>query len=193
MKLALTFDDGPNVPYTAQLLAVLKKHSVRATFFMIGQRVKELPSVARRVAKDGHWIGNHTMTHPMLDQITAEDVEAEIANCDDVLTKIVGKHSDMFRPPFLISSPGIEGIVSGYDLKTVLCKASGGDAQQRGAEFIYEKVQKELNGEDGVILLHDGCHERVGESRADSVKAADYIIMGYKAQGAEFVSPLEFL
>ena len=65
-QIALTFDDGPNDPDTFRLLEVLAKHRVRATFFMIGRFVKQRPEIVRAVAAEGHLIGNHTMTHPLL-------------------------------------------------------------------------------------------------------------------------------
>ncbi len=64
--LALTYDDGPNDPYTQQLLDVLDRHRVRATFFLIGRFVDERPDIARAVVDAGHAIGNHTWDHPNL-------------------------------------------------------------------------------------------------------------------------------
>src|ERR1019366_4036030 len=65
-QIALTFDDGPNDPHTLKLLDVLARHSVRATFFMIGRFVRQHPKIARAVAEAGHMVGNHTFTHPLL-------------------------------------------------------------------------------------------------------------------------------
>src|SRR6476659_1909690 len=65
-QIALTFDDGPNDPYTLNLLDVLAKHNVLATFFMIGRYVQQRPDIALEVKNRGHVIGNHTFTHPLL-------------------------------------------------------------------------------------------------------------------------------
>src|SRR5260370_33309782 len=65
-QIALTYDDGPNDPHTQRLLDVLAKHSVRATFFMIGRYVQQRPDIARAVAQAGHVLGNTTLTHPLL-------------------------------------------------------------------------------------------------------------------------------
>src|SRR5579862_7289694 len=65
-QLALTYDDGPNDPYTLHLLDVLARHDVRATFFLIGSFVQQRPDTAREVVKAGHVVGNHTFTHPSL-------------------------------------------------------------------------------------------------------------------------------
>jgi peptidoglycan-N-acetylglucosamine deacetylase len=65
-QIALTYDDGPNDPHTLRLLEVLAKHSVRATFFLIGRYVKQRPDLAREIVNAGHVVGNHTFTHPLL-------------------------------------------------------------------------------------------------------------------------------
>ena len=64
--LALTYDDGPNDPWTMKLLEVLDRQQVQATFFMLGKYVRERPEIARAVAEAGHAIGNHSFTHPNL-------------------------------------------------------------------------------------------------------------------------------
>ena len=78
-QIALTYDDGPNDPHTLKLLDVLAKHSVRATFFMIGRYVQQRPDIARAVAQAGHVIGNHTFTHPLLIFKSAAQTRTELA------------------------------------------------------------------------------------------------------------------
>src|SRR3954447_19237260 len=73
-KLALTYDDGPNDPYTLQLLDVLARHEVRATFFLVGKFVEQRPDIVRHIVSGGHDIGNHTWSHPYL--IWASPAEA---------------------------------------------------------------------------------------------------------------------
>src|SRR5450755_1463993 len=80
-QIALTFDDGPNDPHTLELLDVLAKHSVRATFFMIGRFVRQQPEIARAVAQAGHNIGNHTFTHPLLIFESAARTRSELLDC----------------------------------------------------------------------------------------------------------------
>ena len=101
-KIALTYDDGPNDPHTLQLLEVLARHNVRATFFMIGRHVRQKPEVAREVAKAGHAIGNHTMTHLDLDKktITLEQYQQELLDCDAVISKLPG-YQKWFRFTYL--------------------------------------------------------------------------------------------
>ena len=63
-KIALTFDDGPNSLYTPRILDILKKYKVKATFFLIGKNVEAYPKIAKRIADEGHCIGNHSYSHP---------------------------------------------------------------------------------------------------------------------------------
>src|SRR5208282_4892635 len=98
-QIALTYDDGPNDPHTLKLLDVLAKHSVRATFFMIGRYVQQRPEIARAVAQAGHVIGNHTFTHPLLIFASEAETRTQLADCHQALQDAVGEHSSLFRPP----------------------------------------------------------------------------------------------
>src|SRR5947209_14544815 len=80
-QLALTFDDGPNDPHTLNLLDVLAKHDVRASFFLIGRYVQQRPDIVREIAKQGHVIGNHTFTHPLLTFVSSSRIGDELVEC----------------------------------------------------------------------------------------------------------------
>lgn len=81
-QLALTFDDGPNDPYTLRLLDVLAKHDVKATFFVIGSFVEERPKIMQRMFAEGHEVGNHTFTHPVLSLCDRDNVLRELLWCE---------------------------------------------------------------------------------------------------------------
>ena len=82
--VALTYDDGPNPPYTDQLLDVLAKHNVKATFFMIGNRIERYPETVRRVITEGHEVGNHTYSHPVLGFLPPSHVQRQIERTDAI-------------------------------------------------------------------------------------------------------------
>ncbi len=88
-QIALTYDDGPNDPHTQRLLDVLAKHSVRATFFMIGRYVQQRPDIARAVAQAGHAIGNHTFTHPLLIFESEAQTRIQLVDCHQSLQDAV--------------------------------------------------------------------------------------------------------
>ena len=97
--VALTFDDGPSPVWTPKILDELKKAGVKATFFMIGEHVEKYPDVARRVAEEGHEIGNHTIDHHVLVYYKMDELEKEIKDNEKIIKTITGQTTRYFRPP----------------------------------------------------------------------------------------------
>ena len=186
-QIALTYDDGPNDPHTLKLLDVLAKHSVHATFFMIGRYVRERPDIARAVAQAGHAIGNHTFTHPLLIFKSVEETRKQLIDCRQALTDAVGQHSTLFRPPFGGRRPATLRVARELGLQTVMWNVTGYDWNSPPAAVIEEKVARQMRGGD-VILLHDGGHRAMGADRAQTVMATENLIRRYKDQDYEFVT-----
>src|SRR5437868_6487360 len=106
-QLALTYDDGLNDPDTLDLLDILAKHDVNATFFHIGTHVAAKPEIARRIAAAGHVIGNHTFSHPNLAFCKEQRIRQELSDCKKILQETIGDHSNLFRPPFGARRPRV--------------------------------------------------------------------------------------
>ena len=189
-QIALTYDDGPNDPHTMKLLDVLAKHGVRATFFMIGHYVQQRPDIARAVAQAGHFVGNHTFTHPLLIFKSAEQTRTELVKCRSALQDAIGEHSNLFRPPFGGRRPATLRVARSLGLETVMWNVTGYDWNAPPAAVIEKKVARQMRGGD-VILLHDGGHRAMGADRAQTVIATDSLIHQYKDQGYEFVTTEE--
>src|SRR5271157_2423410 len=186
-QIALTYDDGPNDPHTLKLLDVLAKHSVRATFFMIGRYVQQRPDIAQAVAHAGHVIGNHTQTHPLLIFKSEVQTRSQLCDCDQALQDAIGEHSKLFRPPFGGRRPATLKIARELGLHTVMWNVTGYDWNAPSAAVIEKKVERQMRGGD-VILLHDGSHRALGAERAQTVIATDNLIRRYRDQGYEFVT-----
>ena len=186
-QIALTYDDGPNDSHTLKLLDVLAKNSVRATFFMIGRYVRQRPDIARAVAQAGHVIGNHTFTHPLLIFESAAQTRTEFLGCRSALQDVIGKHSNLFRPPFGGRRPATLRIARELGLQPVMWNVTGYDWNAPPATVIENKVARQMRGGD-VILLHDGGHHTMGADRAQTVIATENLIQRYKDQGYEFVT-----
>ncbi len=186
-QIALTYDDGPNDPHTLKLLDVLAKHSVRATFFMIGRYVQQRPDIARAVAQAGHVIGNHTFTHPLLIFKSEEQTRKELVDCHQALQDAIGERSTLFRPPFGGRRPATLRIARKLGLQTVMWNVTGYDWNAPPAAVIEKKVARQMRGGD-VILLHDGGHRAMGADRAQTVMATENLIRRYRDQGYEFVT-----
>ena len=191
-QIALTFDDGPNDPHTLKLLEVLAKHNVRATFFMIGRYVQQRPDIARAVAQAGHVIGNHTFTHPLLIFKSEAQTRTELVDCRQALDDTIGKHSNLFRPPFGGRRPATIRIARELGLQTAMWNVTGYDWNAPPAAVIEKKVVRQMRGGD-VILLHDGGHRAMGANRTQTVIATDNLIQRYKNEGYEFVTVEEML
>src|SRR6185437_2355268 len=160
-EVALTYDDGPNDPYTGQLMDVLARHQVRATFFVIGRHIRQKPHIARMLHRSGHLIGCHTMTHPSLMYMTPGRIYAEIAEATAVIDDAIGSRVRFFRPPFGARNPGVFRAAAELRLTSVLWNVNARDWKAKSAGEIEARLkrgmalnQRRMRGSN--ILLHDG-------------------------------------
>ena len=185
-QIALTFDDGPNDPYTFQLLDILAKHNVQATFFMIGQYVDQRPDIACAVADARHVVGNHTYTHPNLILRSEWQVRDEIVRCERALQDAVGdRYAKLFRPPFGGRRPASLRTIRKLGWTPVMWNVTGFDWDAKSAEYIEGKVTRQVKGGD-VVLLHDGGHLQFGANRGFTVQAVEKLIRRYQGEGFKF-------
>ena len=191
-QIALTYDDGPNDPHTLKLLEVLARHEVHATFFMIGRYVRQRPDIVLDVARAGHVIGNHTLTHPLLIFESAVQTRTELVECRAALTDAVGKHSNLFRPPFGGRRPVTLRTARELGFETIMWNVTGYDWNAHSAAQVEKKVVGQIHGGDA-ILLHDGGHRAMGADRGPTVIATDNLIRRYKDQGFQFVTVTEMM
>jgi peptidoglycan-N-acetylglucosamine deacetylase len=191
-QIALTFDDGPNDPHTLNLLDVLAKHNVHATFFLIGRYVCQCPDIVREAVSHGHVLGNHTFTHPLLTFQSGSRIRQEIQQCREAITDAVGEHSNLFRPPWGGRRPGVFRLVRELGLDPIMWNVTGYDWDSPSAEYIEKKVNDRVCGGD-VLLLHDGGHQAFGTDRSKTVQAVDHLIARYKSQGYEFTTIPEMM
>jgi peptidoglycan-N-acetylglucosamine deacetylase len=180
-EIALTFDDGPNADTTRALLDLLDQYQVKATFFLIGERVKLQPELTRDIASRGHMLGNHTMTHPRLLAIGPAATRRQIAECSAVIEDVTGIQVKIFRPPFGGRWPYTLSAARDACLTPIMWNALGMDWRvPEGAEIAarvmrdVEHNRREQRGSN--ILLHDGGHKLLGANRSPTIDAVGRIL-----------------
>ena len=186
-EVALTYDDGPNDPYTERLLEVLERHQVKATFFLIGRFVKERPDIARAVVDAGHAIGNHTWDHPNLIFCSVAELRRQLQQTQQAIFDATGLEAKLFRPPFGGRRPDTLSVARSLGLQPVMWNVTCRDWKAKSPEEIVGHAERQIRGGD-VILLHDGEFHSIGVDRSRSVEASDRILSGYKAEGNEFLT-----
>jgi peptidoglycan/xylan/chitin deacetylase (PgdA/CDA1 family) len=158
--LALTFDDGPHPQYTPQLLAILRKYDVKATFFVVGKMAKQWPDLIRAEDAAGHLIGNHTYHHVNLTHLPADEIRVEWQACEDVVKAAIGKRMAFCRPPGGDYDSDVITAAMQAGLVTVLWTDDPGDYASPGDKVIETRVLDRIT-DGGIILLHDGVQQTV--------------------------------
>jgi peptidoglycan/xylan/chitin deacetylase (PgdA/CDA1 family) len=192
-QIALTFDDGPNDAATPELLDLLARHGVRATFFAIGNFVRQRPEITRAVVAAGHLLGNHTMSHPKLSMEPAARVRQELADCSAVLEDLTGVAVRFFRPPFGARRPVVLRIARELGLVPVTWNVTGYDWNLIGADGILKNLDAGIarnrrRGCGSNLLLHDGSHRGMSWQRMDTVRAVDRLLTARAGTGTHWVT-----
>lgn len=179
--VALTFDDGPGYKTTMTLLEGLKERDVRATFFLLGDKIEERKEVVERMKEDGHLIGNHTYSHVQLDSVNIACASDEIEKTNIIIQEITGETPTFIRPPYGSWNTTLENEI---DMTPVLWTIDTSDWNTRDVNKIVEHVVSEVESGD-IILMHDIYDT--------SVVAALEIVDQLKSRGYVFVTVDELL
>lgn len=188
--VALTIDDGPTGQLTIQMLELLDKYSVPATFFVSGINAERLPEVIRAIIAGGHTVGNHSFHHyPFLMLRSSAVMAKEISATQDIL-KAQGIRTFVFRPPVGIVNPGLFPILekAGMSCVTFSCRAF--DAGNRRMKNLSRRILKKVKGDD-IILLHDALPRRE-EDQKILLKEMDHLLSSLTMKGFAVV-PLSVL
>lgn len=176
----LTFDEGYEMGYTASILDTLKKHDVKAVFFITGYYLDKNSELVDRMVNEGHIVGNHSVTHPNFPDIENDKVYDELYGLDKKLYEKYGIRCYLFRPPAGEYSERTLKITDMLGYKTVFWSFAYDDwytDKIRGAQYAYDKVMGSLHN-GGIFLLH--------AVSKDNTEALDSIITACKEQGYTF-------
>ena len=180
-ELALTFDDGPNPRWTPNLLEVLARHEVKATFFLIGQYAAQQKALVREMQSAGHTLGNHTWTHPNLARTGPGRTREELSRTKREIESITGAPVRLFRPPFGARSPWTGPIARSLGMEVVLWNAMTADWNATQPEPVAAALLKKIGqnrraGHATNLVLHDGSHRTPVAERGASVGAVEQIL-----------------
>lgn len=187
MKIALTFDDGPDSRYTGEILDILEEYGIKATFFVIGKNCEAAPELLQREIAEGHEIGNHTYSHPHLYGIGAQKLKDELIKTEKVLESLGADHPRLFRPPEGVYSGTVAGMVESLDYIPILWTVDTTDWKMPSAEVIAGRVLEKA--ESGVIIL---CHDYIS-GKSNTPAALRLFLPALLERGYEFVTVSELL
>jgi peptidoglycan/xylan/chitin deacetylase (PgdA/CDA1 family) len=176
--VALTFDDGPHGTYTPQVLDILAKRRVKATFFEVGSQVANRPKVTRRAHAEGHRVGNHTYNHENLTKLSDGAIRDTLRRTNTRIRDAGAATPTLVRPPYGATSSRVRGVIEGLGMREVRWNIDPQDWRSgRSATTIRRLVLDNLR-DGGNILLHDG----VANSK-NTVAALPGIIDGIRERG----------
>ncbi len=153
-KVALTFDDGPHYKYTEQILDILKKYGVKATFFVIGVNAEKYPQKVKRISDEGHEIGNHTYSHLNLKELDEKEIRQELIKGERIIEKITAKKPKLLRPPGGTYSDAVVKTASEMGCDVILWSQDTRDWAHTPADKIACGIIDNVKGGD-IVLFHD--------------------------------------
>lgn len=177
--IALTFDDGPNTTTTNEVLDVLEKYGIKASFFLIGNNIdSESAKSVKRAYDMGCEIGNHSKTHSYMDKMSVDEIVAEVEETNERIADIIGEEPKFFRPPYISFN---KDMVDNIDMPFIAGYGANDWVDEYTAEHRAELVIRQAR-DGGIILLHDA------KGNSQTVQALDIIIPELQSQGYEFVT-----
>jgi peptidoglycan/xylan/chitin deacetylase (PgdA/CDA1 family) len=191
--VALTFDDGPNEPYTSRVLDILRRENVHATFFLIGSNVRRLPGSVARIVREGHAVGNHSDTHPVGFALKPQSqIQSEVVAAEESIHAAGGTYPHLFRPPQGLRSPWLISLLESDSLVAVTWDDAPRDWDPLPADQLVKRTLAQAHP-GAIILLHDGMNLTHEADQSETVKALPGIIEGLRARGYRFCTVPELL
>lgn len=184
-EIALTFDDGPDFQVTPAILDVLKKHNIKAAFFVIGSRAELNTDIVKRIDKEGHIIGGHSYTHGfMFDLYSSRRMQDELDLSEKILFTIIGKKIRMFRPPYGVTNPPLAKAIRRMHYHSIGWSLKSNDTVIENETELLDRLNKKVKPGD-IILMHD--------NKPWNIKVLDEFLGGLKEKNLNVVRLDKFL
>ena len=179
----LTFDDGPHHIFTPVILDILKEHDIKAIFFLIGKNAEAHPDLVKRILREGHTIGNHSYSHQnQLPLFSLKRLHEDISTCTQIIYRITGIRTQLFRPPFGVTTPRYAEVLQEEKLDSVGWSLRSMDTVIKSATKLTDKMNRNIIAGD-IVLFHDRC--------SVTVEALNEIIRLVQTKKLMFASPEE--
>lgn len=178
--LHLTFDDGPYPETTPALLDLLDEFGVKATFFFIGDHIRQHPDLAVNVLERGHEIGNHSMTHRLLLSLSRAEIAREIDDTNALITSISGLKPRLFRPPYGLLDNRTARMLEDRRMVRVYWGAMASDFRPIGTNKVVERILQQIKNEN-LIVLHEGDSKIAAQTIASTRRILEITLdKGYR-------------
>jgi len=184
-QVALTFDDAPDDNFTPKVLDVLKREGIRATFFVVGNRVEQHPEIVKRMIAEGHIIGNHSYDHPDFSKLTDAQFRDQIRRTDRIIRQYANYTPSFVRPPYgNITENQILWLASQHR-KVINWNVDSLDWKNLSAEEVQTNVLAHI-GPGSIVLQHAAGGK--GEDLTGTIEALPHIIRKLRNDGVTFVT-----
>lgn len=183
--VALTIDDGPHEKTTPEILKVLKEKQAKVTFFLLAANVEHQPDLVRQEVAEGHEIGTHAYSHTLLNRLSAEEAETELANAAQIISN-VAPPPKLFRPPGGVFNKTILAAAQRHGYTTVTWSVDPEDWKRPTVNDVVQRVLKNVKP-GSIVLLHDGQYP------LPTPEALSILIDRLREEGYQLVTVSELL
>jgi len=184
-QVALTFDDGPNPPFSEQVAAILDQHGVKGTFFTVGKALDARPDVSRALMADGQLLGNHSYTHDAVHWLDPR--YPELQKTQDSFERNLGVCPAFYRPPHGSHTPFMAHVVADHGMTMITWDDSAGDWATTDSDLVARRILAGVKP-GSIILLHDGSDGNIGADRSVVLRALPIILDGLEQRGLKPVT-----
>lgn len=176
--VSISFDAAWGNEQTETLLDILDKYEVKSTFFLVGQWVDKYPDSVKEIASRGHDVGNHSDTHPHMTQLSIEQMQSEITQCNEKIKSLIGKEPTLFRPPYGDYNNEVVKSVMGCNMYCVQWDVDSLDWKNPTPQQMVDRIKSKIQC-GSIVLLHNGAE--------NTPEALPLIIEAIKSEGYKIV------